>query len=136
MIFAWALATYGITVAITQSLVGAPLRRLFSWSTTGAHFITCAMCVGWWVGLMIAALAPALSPVPRSAAHVIVVVLLNAFASLAWSWTAHVVLVRLGSLLPHACATPPTRRAAPSVAAGAAPAERPKVAILTMPTAR
>lgn len=89
---AWALVTYGITLVITGSKVAAPLRRLFSFSETLSHFLTCPMCVGFWVGVALTAfgLGPLSGSLPVAA-------ILNGFASSALCWSAHVVLARLGA---------------------------------------
>jgi hypothetical protein len=91
MVLAWALVTYGITLVITGSKIAEPLRRLFRFSETASHFLTCPMCVGWWTGFALdfAGLGP-LHGSPWTLP-------LNAFAASALCWTVHVVLARLGA---------------------------------------
>ena len=61
MLIAWMLVTFGVTIVITKSRIGAPLRRRFPIRTTDgsgpddkrvtvAHLLRCPMCTGWWVG--------------------------------------------------------------------------------------
>jgi hypothetical protein len=94
-VIAWWLVTYGVTLAITGSKIGAPLRRLvaFYFGDSGGKFMGCPMCIGWWIGLILTPLIP--SPVVTDSIWFTVIA--NAFASSAACWITHVVLVRLGS---------------------------------------
>ena len=67
MLIAWLLVTFGVTIVITKSRIGAPLRRRFPIRTTDgsgpddkrvtlAHLLRCPMCTGWWVGLALSPL--------------------------------------------------------------------------------
>jgi hypothetical protein len=60
---AWALVVYGLTLVVTTSWIFAPLRALAGRSRIGAAFIGCPMCVGWWVGVLVAVALPELAPV-------------------------------------------------------------------------
>jgi hypothetical protein len=116
MLIAWLLVTFGVTIVITKSRIGAPLRRRFPIRTTDgsgpddkrvtlAHLLRCPMCTGWWVGA-------ALSPlhirvfqdafwVPSSTATLVAqeaeLAIFNAFAAGAWCWAFWVVLAALGA---------------------------------------
>ena len=94
MILAWLLVTYGITVAITTSKAGDPLRRLFSLTNLGRIFIHCPMCVGFWVGVGLSFVGLTVIPgsLPAWLGHT-----LSGFAALAWCWSVHVVLHHLGA---------------------------------------
>ncbi len=79
MLIAWLLVTFGVTIVITKSRIGAPLRRRFPLApppgpddTRGhpyrdgpgpddkvvdiAHLLRCPMCTGWWVGAFLSPL--------------------------------------------------------------------------------
>lgn len=78
------LAAYGATNILTGSYLLAPVRdQLARHSSALGHFSECPMCVGFWVGLVLAwpaGMQPAL----------------GACASSGFCWIARVVLRRLG----------------------------------------
>lgn len=93
----WVLAAYGLTLTITGSKICEPLRRLLQrpdWLKTLVH---CPMCMGFWVGVLMAfvriELFPPLAEVGGRVSHAIV----HGFCSMASCWIIHVLLVRLGS---------------------------------------
>lgn len=92
---AWLLVVYGTTLAITGAKVTAPIRRLFSRSPRLAHFVSCPMCVGFWVGLAVSFALPSICPVQSGSRPF--VLLANSFAALAASWIFHVILSKLGA---------------------------------------
>jgi hypothetical protein len=92
---AWLLIVYGTTLAITGAKVTAPIRRLFSRSPELARFISCPMCVGFWVGLAVSFALPQICPV--QAGFWLFVHLANSFAALAACWIFHVILAKLGA---------------------------------------
>ncbi len=92
----WVLVTYGATLAVTGSRLARPLRALAArWSPALGRFVSCPMCVGWWVGLAEAIVLPGVCPVDGVAAWVRLPA--NAFAGLAAAWVCHVVLAWLGA---------------------------------------
>lgn len=90
----WALAVVGLTTIITQSKLFAPIRRGFE-SRIRSKFLSCPMCVGFWVGfgLSFIGLGCASSLPMNPLLHWVV----NGWASSGLNWIIYVILVRLGS---------------------------------------
>lgn len=95
MLIAWLLFTYGLTLVVTGSRVTAPLRRLFSFSSVTAFWVSCPMCVGWWVGTVASLAGFSLLRVPVW--PIVVNAVANGFCSAGWCWIVHVSLAKLGA---------------------------------------
>jgi hypothetical protein len=104
-IVAWMLLCLGITVAVTVSRAGAPVRAAFDWlgfrtgqiGETLTFFIRCPACVGWWVGLLFAALVPSWrGPLGVLPMHPLCQMLGDAFASSAVCWMVMSVVQKGG----------------------------------------
>jgi len=93
----WLLVVYGVTLAITGSKLTAGFRAwLYRHDFDRTYgFITCPMCVGFWVGLGSWYVLPELCPVHAPLLYV--TLLSNGFVASAACWAAHVILARLGA---------------------------------------
>ena len=83
----WALFVFGVTLIVTGSTASAPLRRWITRdvSKTLGSFLSCPMCIGFWVGLIVGFTRFALSMNP----------FVDACAASALCWTWHLVLAKL-----------------------------------------
>lgn len=88
----WALLCLGPTVALTQASILEPLRASLGsvWAPLG-ELSRCALCTGFWVGVVWALLCPHLGPAAAlpwasSLARVAAGTLLNALCSASVCW--------------------------------------------------
>lgn len=98
----WLLLVYGLTLILTESKLLEPVRTALGWC-----FLSCSMCMGWWVGLGIAMLGwpmpglPVMEQLPLPVwvyfLHAVATATESAFASSGWCWMVHVVLEKLGA---------------------------------------
>lgn len=100
----WALAVYGLTLIITGSRIMEPLRRLGrKASDLLGYFLGCPMCMGFWISALLSLAGLPLftrcdsGSLLVNVASAALAFSLNGAAGAALSWTAHVVLAKLGA---------------------------------------
>jgi len=93
------LATYGLTLIVTQSKIFRPIRDALDRSNlkTFSAWIHCPMCFGFWSGIGLSRLWPAVPMADLPGWESLALNILAAgWASSAFCWIVRVVLHRLG----------------------------------------